>query len=45
MASSMPSRRAADLMQDSFAALAAKDLGRLAAFWDEHHRRRHSAAT
>lgn len=35
MASSMPSRRAADLMQDSFAALAAKDLGRLASFWDE----------
>ena len=35
MNSSTPSRRAADLMQESFAALAAKDLGRLATFWDE----------
>lgn len=35
MTSSTPSRRAADLMQRSFAALAAKDVDRLAGFWNE----------
>ena len=35
MTSSTPSRRAAELMQESFASLAAKDLGGLARFWNE----------
>lgn len=35
MTSSTPSRRAVDLMQQLFAALAAKDVDRLAGFWNE----------